>query len=371
METSSPVAAGNRREVNVSQESITSTNDSKSDLPSPFILEGSENHPSDQEENVEIRSPTGASFEFDKTALTPTKRPDNSEEFEGGANAMIDTAKESSIIHNSLPEHLRVYLSTVNGGGDDSRPGSVDVLLGTVNRGGDDSRHGVVDVLLDGLDLSSNPSFGETNQQTSQESGGIDKEASPPSSPVGPRRRLTFGSNLSPAIAGLRATPEMTPVKRALERDGSTELGTPSKRQFRNREGVTGVKCFENITKEEELKGEKVNVIARLMGARPRSCSGQASFKRKKNKQAIDGRMSGNRQRSISSMLSTWSSECIKSGSKSKCSSQCIKSSFKSGYELLEIEKEAKEEGATGVKHAVGVQKEGMYGDNNDLESLN
>ena len=104
MEMSTPVDRGSRREIDVFQESASSTNNSKCGLPSPFILEGSDNFPSDQEEQVNKWSPIGASLELDKTCLTPTKKPDNSEEFEGGANDMMDAARGSRVLLNDLPE---------------------------------------------------------------------------------------------------------------------------------------------------------------------------------------------------------------------------------------------------------------------------
>ena len=88
----------------------------------------------------------------------------------------------------------------------------------------------------------------------------MSEAAKSPKTPIGPRRKLVFEKNISPAMAGLRATPKMTPSKRALERDGSTVLGTPSKRQFRGKEeggpGVREVAGIKNIADEVEVKVE-------------------------------------------------------------------------------------------------------------------
>ena len=143
---------------------------------------------------------------------------------------------------------------------------------------------------------------------------GSKEEIGSPKTPLGPRRKLTFGSNLSPAIAGLRATPTMTPTKRALEKDASTETGTPPKRQLIIKERVAGVRGIgSKVDGEVDTKVEKLNVINRLMGAKPRSFSSPATCRRKRNKHVIDGDKICIKQRSITSMLSSRSSECIRS----------------------------------------------------------
>ena len=128
--------------------------------------------------------------------------------------------------------------------------------------------------------------------------------------PVCLRRRLSFGSNMSPEVANLRATPNMTPTKRILEKDDFTQVGTPPKRPSLHRDrqekvtSIMNIPGIKQVTQKGAIVSERKNIINQLMGARPRTFSTPASFKGRKNKRATSVGNCRMRQQSIPSMWS-------------------------------------------------------------------
>ena len=236
MDTSTPVATMSRRNIIIPSPELSPEPNVDTGLPKPFILEGSDHVPSDSEATAQ-KSATGASLDLDKNAITPTKRMENSDDMDGGANALMNVAIEAGVcfqVDQMDGENDQEPLPIVGSDNSDAPP-----IVGSDNSdappvdGGNNATSQQVDELLQSLELSSNPSFGTNNNENGMDGKNVqltaDEEGSP-STPKNVRKKLFFGSNLTPEIAHLRATPMSTPTKRRLDEADMVVCGSASKR---------------------------------------------------------------------------------------------------------------------------------------------
>ena len=160
--------------------------------------------------------------------------------------------------------------------------------------------------LLDGLDLSSDPSFGQSIDSENiilsknKNQGMVKAESEKVSTgrsqdgirtPPLPRRKLIFGNNLTPEVAMSRASPGATPTKRLLER--SPEFATEPSLKRRNShsqppgeagnevELIAGIQKLGNPKTPRKLR----NVFDHLMkmGARSSSTPGRIRTRGRKD----------------------------------------------------------------------------------------
>ena len=98
IQTSTPVDNSSRREPRtLSPDLISPDQTATQQIPAPFVLEGSENEPSD-EPTPPAGSPTGASLELDCTRISPSLRIETSNDRDIGANALMDAASRAGIL---------------------------------------------------------------------------------------------------------------------------------------------------------------------------------------------------------------------------------------------------------------------------------
>ena len=311
IETSTPVDCRLRRDTMIPSPELSPDAPIETGLPKPFILEGSDNQPSDSEVTAQ-KSPTGTSLELDKNEITPTKKLETSEDMDGGANALMEATTKAGIcfqVQNVLDVYNHEPPPVVGSDNSNTLP-----VVGSDNSGPQR-----VEVLLEDLDLSSNPSFdnvepgrapinavreGEAVLLRCQVGGGdvMKVDSNKLSTPRVVRKKLVFGTNLTPEIANARASPLSTPRKRSMEDVADTWSNSASKKRQLSKFGSGGVlasSCVTGINALATLEPpnpHKKNVAEHLMGMRGRSMSTPAERKRRVSVRKLSSTPRGGRQ---------------------------------------------------------------------------
>ena len=319
METSTPVKYNTPR---VHQSPDVTPPDQQQQLPDTSYLPPqcrslsfSEQLESDMPAN---KSPTGASFQLDYVALTPTKRVETSYDRDVGTNALANALLDANILYDvqrredggvsllidALLDGLNLSewssnLSGLSGNHSGETEGVVDnnsndtswVVEDEPRENGNTMEDNIENSL--GLDILFENSNGlRKNSGPDQALDAMENNAAGGTEPLmtpekhtPARRRLAFGSNMTPELANLRATPGSLSQKRLMEEENIA-------RQTRRRLDDDRI-LLRNVTGGVVPK----SIVQHLMDKERRGSPASVSCARKRTKSVSTPKIDKNQQK--------------------------------------------------------------------------